>query len=241
MLTAPRTDPGVRLSRTGLLPVVRRDRRSGLGRPLQFRSASFRHGTRVVRRCVRTVVRRPLSPRLGPFPPRCPPPLLTGLFQRFDGTMNPSDSSAVLRWLRLSDFPPQPAAACAAVGQPRPPRFRRVPFQRDVFSDHGRASVPRIAGPHMLPSTLVTASASATLFLSRLNSTPHRIAVYASRPPSPATTQHSLAGARYRLPAPVFHRLDRTNFLAHNQKTFTRLASRVDARHSTCIGSRHRR
>src|SRR5713226_7320865 len=90
----------------------------------------------------------------------------------------------------------------------RPPRFRRVPFVRDVFFDHGRASVPRIAGPHMLPSTLLTGSASAVLWLSRLNGTPHTIAVYASHPPSPATTQHSLPGARYGLPAPVSHRQD---------------------------------
>jgi hypothetical protein len=71
--------------------------------------------------------------------------------------------------------------------------------------------------PHVLPSTLLTVSASANFELSRLNSTPHRIAVYASCPPSPTTTQHSLAGARYGLPAPVFHRLDRASFLAHKQ------------------------
>src|SRR6266849_6975373 len=94
----------------------------------------------------------------------------------------------------------------------RPPRFRRVPFVRDVFFDHGRASVPRIAGPHMLPSTLLTGSASAVLWLSRLNGTPHTIAVYASHPPSPATTQHSLPGARYGLPAPVSHRQDNASF-----------------------------
>src|SRR5713226_1330843 len=94
----------------------------------------------------------------------------------------------------------------------RPPRFRRLPFVRDVFFDHGRASVPRIAGPHMLPSTLLTGSASAILWLSRLNSTPHTIAVYASHPPSPATTQHSLPGARYGLPGPVSHRQDHASF-----------------------------
>jgi hypothetical protein len=31
-------------------------------------------------------------------------------------------------------------------------------------------------------------------------------------PAVPTTTQHSLAGARYGLPAPVFHRLDRASF-----------------------------
>src|SRR5712672_1921187 len=94
----------------------------------------------------------------------------------------------------------------------RPPRFRRLPFVRDVFFDHGRASVPRIAGPHMLPSTLLTGSASSVLWLSRLNGTPHTIAVYASHPPSPATTQHSLPGARYGLPGPVSHRQDHASF-----------------------------
>ena len=64
----------------------------------------------------------------------------------------------------------------------------------------------------MLPSTLLTVSASASFEISWLNSTPHCIAVYASQPPSPTTTQHSLAGARYGLPAPVFHRLDRASF-----------------------------
>ena len=94
----------------------------------------------------------------------------------------------------------------------RPVRFRRGPFVRDVFCDHGRASVPRITGPHMLPSTLLTVSASAEFWFSRLNSTPHTITVYASQPPSPATTQHSLPGARYGLPGPVSHRQDNASF-----------------------------
>jgi hypothetical protein len=41
--------------------------------------------------------------------------------------------------------------------------------------------------------------------------------VYASQPPSPTTTQHSLPGARYGLPGPGLHRLDRASFLAHKQ------------------------
>src|SRR5712672_381089 len=100
----------------------------------------------------------------------------------------------------------------------RSPRFRRDPFVRDVVFDHGRASAPRITGPHMLPSTLLTVSASAELWFSRLNSTPHTITVYASQPPSPATTQHSLPGARYGLPGPDFHRQDHaSSCLAHKQ------------------------
>ena len=68
-----------------------------------------------------------------------------------------------------------------------------------------------MTAPHMLPSTSITASAPAMLKISWLNPTPHTIAVYASPSPSPATTQHSLAGGRYPLPAPVFHRQDRAS------------------------------
>ena len=128
-----------------------------------------------------------------------------------------SDSSPVPRQLRLLAFLPRPGIAAATAGQMRSPRFRRDPFVRDVVFDHGRASVPRITGPHMLPSTFLTVSASASIWLSRLNSTPHTIAVYASQPASPTTTQHSLPGARYGLPEPVFHRQDRASLLAHKE------------------------
>src|SRR5208283_177374 len=105
-----------------------------------------------------------------------------------------------------------PGGAWPSRSSRRSPRFRRHPFLRDVVFDHGRATAPRISVPHVLPSTLLTASASATFELSRLNRTPHRIAVYASQPPSPTTTQHSLSGARYGLPVPAFHRLDHASF-----------------------------
>jgi hypothetical protein len=82
----------------------------------------------------------------------------------------------------------------SGLGEMRPPRFRRVPFIRNGVSDHGRAVAPRVTVRNMLPSTLSTASASATLSLSRLNIPLRMIAVYASRPPSPTTTQHSLQG-----------------------------------------------
>src|SRR5262245_26183083 len=48
--------------------------------------------------------------------------------------------------------------------------------------------------------------------LSWLNPTPHAIAVYASQPPSPVATQHSLPSGRYSLLGPDFHRLDHTSF-----------------------------
>src|SRR5215213_4246968 len=80
----------------------------------------------------------------------------------------------------------------------RPLRFQRIPFRRDVVLDPGGATAPRITVPHLLPSTLVTGSASATLSISRLNLTPQQIAVYASQSPSPTPTQHSLPGGPLR-------------------------------------------
>jgi len=79
-------------------------------------------------------------------------------------------------------------------GEMRSPRFRRVPSVRNGVLDHGRAVAPRMTVRNMLPSTFSTASASATLNLSRLNIPLRMIAVYASQSPSPATTQHLLQG-----------------------------------------------
>jgi hypothetical protein len=77
--------------------------------------------------------------------------------------------------------------------------IRRIPFRRDVVFDPGGATAPRITVPHMLPSTLLmNGSASAILWISRLNLPPHRIAVYASQSPSPTTTQHLLSGGLLR-------------------------------------------
>ena len=76
--------------------------------------------------------------------------------------MDPSDSSPVPRQLRLLAFLSRPGIAFATAGKTRSPRFRRVPFLRDVALDPGRATAPRITAPHMLPSTLLTASAPAT-------------------------------------------------------------------------------
>ena len=93
-----------------------------------------------------------------------------------------------------------------------PPRFRRVPFVRDVAFDPGRATAPRISVPHILPSTSTTASAPALLSLSWLSPTSHTIAVYASWPSLPAA-HATLATERpaTALPGPVFHRLDRAS------------------------------
>src|SRR5271155_4441867 len=151
---------------------------------------------------------RPPSLRPGSFPPRSPPPLITDLFERFTGTMGPSDSSPVPRQLRLLDSLSRSRTASAIVDQARSPRFRRCLFARDGVFDPDGATASRIATPHMLPSTLLNGSAPAIFWLSWLNSPPHAIVVYASQPPSPTTTQHSLPGVRYDLPGPDFHRLD---------------------------------
>src|SRR5208283_3330973 len=76
-----------------------------------------------------------------------------------------------------------------------------------------------MTAPHVWPSTKNTGSAPATFRISWLNPTPHTIAVYASPLPSPAAPQHSLAGGRYPLPAPDFHRLDRTSFAWRTLRT----------------------
>src|SRR3981189_3639177 len=137
----------------------------------------------------------------------------SALFTGFTATTAGSDfSRSCIIGYGSSPFPCGPLGRRVPRPKVGPPRFPRLPFVRDVFFDHGRASVPRIAGPHMLPSTLLTGSASAVLWLSRLNGTPHTISVAASHPPSPATTQHSLPGARYGLHGPVSHRQDHASF-----------------------------
>src|SRR5271156_6287501 len=115
--------------------------------------------------------------------------------------------------------PSRHGPACMPRSDASSPRFRRNPFVRDEVLDHGRASAPRVTAPHMLPSAMFTASASAGLYLSRLNSSPCTIAVYASQRLLPSAPQHSLPSARYGLLGPDFHRLDRASILAHEQNT----------------------
>jgi len=80
-LAAP--DPGVRLSRTGLLPEVGRDRRTRASPRISEPLAGDGHGRALSGSApgASPVVRHP-SDR-APFPPRPPPPLLTALFERF--------------------------------------------------------------------------------------------------------------------------------------------------------------
>src|SRR6266702_6385720 len=119
----------------------------------------------------------------------------------------------VLCWLA---FPSAPALGSTDSAADRSALFTGFTATM-AGSDFSRSC---ITGPHMLPSTLLTVSASAELWFSRLNSTPHTITVYASQPPSPATTQHSLPGARYGLPGPDFHRLDHASFAWRTSNPF---------------------
>src|SRR5712692_10521645 len=82
--------------------------------------------------------------------------------------------------LRLLTFSYRTDTASTVRPDARSPRFRRDPFARDVAFDPDGASAPRMAAPHILPSTTVTASAPAIFGISWLNPTPHTIAVYAS-------------------------------------------------------------
>ena len=204
----------MRFSRTGLLSWVVPLRRSGFGRPMQLRNRT--ESAQVTRRsgsapgtCVADGSPLDQAPSLHPLRGRSPG-VVRGLPRYYAPVRLLRSVHRRLQPLRPSRR--GPARLQAARPDRRSPRFRRHPFLRDAVFDHGRATAPRIAVPHVLPSTLLTVSASANFELSRLNSTPHRIAVYASCPPSPTNTQHSLAGARYGLPAPVFHRLDRASF-----------------------------
>ena len=96
--------------------------------------------------------------------------------------------------LRFLTFPMRASRLCSRWPDMRPLRFRRVPFGRDVAFDPGGATASRVAMPHILPSTVPSVSASATLLISWLNPPPHPITVYASHPSLPTTTQHSLPG-----------------------------------------------
>jgi hypothetical protein len=204
LLSAPRTDPYVRLSRIRLLPRVSDDEACMCSSPYAAQ-----------RLCHACPARRPGRALLFRIPRGRGPSLhrlLRGSLrfvrrlQRYYGRVRLPAS--VHHRLRLLAFPMRTLGPWCHRSDAGPPRFRRDPLLRDGVFDHGRASAPRMTAPHVLPSTLLTGSASASFCLSRLNSPPHSIVVYASLPPLPATTQHSLPGARYGLPGPDFHRLD---------------------------------
>src|SRR5215218_8068280 len=114
------------------------------------------------------------SPRPAAFPPHPPPPTWSALFGASSVVRSRPTPPAFRGGFALLSFPPRPEAAAATVGDRRSPRFRRDPFVRELVSDPGRAAVPRIAAPLMLPSTVWNASAPALQLISWLNTDPTR-------------------------------------------------------------------
>src|ERR1700719_3995819 len=96
--------------------------------------------------------------------------------------------------LRFLTFPMRTSRLCSLWPDMRPLRFRRVPFGRDVAFDPGGATASRIAMPHMLPSTVPSASASRSYFFR--GSIPHPIQEFEPPPSSRESTSHRfLSGA----------------------------------------------
>ena len=127
--------------------------------PVRMRVAS---GTCRTRHCVRSMRRNAPSLRPAAFPPHSPPPTRSAMFEASSLLCSRPTPPAFRIGDALTSFPTRPTTTRAAVGGRRSPRFRRVPFRRDVASDPGRATAPRMAAPPMLPSTFPTVSASAT-------------------------------------------------------------------------------
>src|SRR5436853_465377 len=99
----------------------------------------------------------------------------SALFAGFAATMTESDFSCPC----IIGYGSSPSRCgppyLAHTRQRRPdrryPRFRYDPFARDVALDPGRASAPRMAMPHMLPSSECKLSAPAMSDLTRLSPT----------------------------------------------------------------------
>src|SRR3954453_3255221 len=115
------------------------------------------------------------SPQPAAVPPHPPPPTWSALFGASSVVRSRPTPPVFRGGFALLSFPPRPVTAWAAAGGGRSPRFRRDPFVRELVSDPGRATVPRIAAPLMLPSALWTASAPALTFISWLNTDPTRL------------------------------------------------------------------
>ena len=166
----------MRLSRTGLLPKVERDRCSGLGSPCSSGPQAGAVGDMPYPARGPGHALPPTFPSAGPLPSTPSAAVHHGFVRALHRYYEP------VRFLACSptasshgDFLSRPGIAVATAGQTRPPRFRRVPFRHDVVSDPGRATAPRITAPHMLPSTILNASASAKWTISGLNTHPTRL------------------------------------------------------------------
>jgi len=167
--------------------------------------------SRLCVRCVCCCPAFPLVPALGSVTSAIGLPILFG---NFPATTAESDFSC--SFIGGYDSSPSRHGPTDPVRGPwsirRSPRFRRDLFLRDEAFDPDRATGPRITAPHVLPSTVINASAPVIFGISWLNPSPHRIVVYASPWSSPSMPQHSLQGGRYPLPRPDFHRQDHASF-----------------------------
>jgi hypothetical protein len=94
-----------------------------------------------------------------------------------------SPIAAMLRFLRTR---------LPSLEAPRSPRFLGDPFGCVPHSSTPPGPCTWLDGAGLLPSAIRTASAPGTGILSRLNRAAHTLAVYASRPQSPASAQDSL-------------------------------------------------
>src|SRR5271166_3167000 len=157
------------------------------------------------------------------------------------GDFNPHDSRAAQRTLRARPTPrlfPDSfvsSTSCRGPGSPERLRAKRgLPGSGVILScvmgSSTTAERQRLAvtAPLILPSACVNDLGLCDLCLSRLNSPPHTIAVYASRRSSPSAPQHSLPSRRYPLPRLVFHQLDHASFpgaLTHTWLHYSALPS----------------
>jgi hypothetical protein len=123
------------------------------------RSSAWVTRTRSSPRCVLCWSAFPLVPALGSIASAAGEP---ALFGDFTATMAESDFSCPFI-IGYGSSPSRcgPMRLDAAQPGKRSPRFRRDPSVRDVAFDPGKATEPRIAAPHMLPSAFSTASAPA--------------------------------------------------------------------------------
>ena len=82
------------------------------------------------------------------------------LFGDFPATMTESNFSPPCIIGFGSSFPMRASRLYGLWPDARSLRFRRIPFRRDVVFDPGGVTAPRMTVPRMLPSMLMTGSAS---------------------------------------------------------------------------------
>jgi hypothetical protein len=198
---------------TGLLSKVKRNRRSGLGQPIQFQSVGSGRRGHAVSGAVS-----------GACVGRCPsfdrPPSLHALrhhpvgwrcsrLHRYSAAVRLLLSSEPARSFELPDPARDRLGGCGRQETSQVPT-RSLTARTDL-------RLRRSDGPSQNGPAHVACGGSQRLGLRDFDVfeaqySPRRLAVYASRPPSPTTPQHSLPGGRYSLPGPDFHRLDRASF-----------------------------